>query len=138
METGTRVTVVPIHLVNGHFLDGDEGSACSRLVGSDPIGRDRSRNIGRSRLGKGDGCSELSSHGRERNWPAEISEPPTYIIEGEVGSDDVGTLQWELRPVRQTVVPDYIGVQVDAYAKGIQPPKWQPKQHLTVVIPAVP
>ena len=31
------------------------------------------------------------------------------------------SLQWELRPVRQTVVPGFVSVELDAYAKGAQP-----------------
>ena len=40
---------------------------------------------------------------------------------GSVAWEDDGTLQWELRPARSVLVPGFVSVQVDAYAKEFQP-----------------
>ena len=64
-------------------------------------------------------CAVKPPRGEEE--PAEIAEMPTQPSEGSAAWEDDGTLQWELRPARHTVVPGFVSVQVDAYAKGAQP-----------------
>ena len=77
-------------------------------------------------------CSVRPPGGDE--YPEEIAEPPTKPNMGSVGWEDNGTLQWELRPTRQVLVPVFVSVQADAYAKGVQPQNRQ----LVVVKPTAP
>ena len=42
--------------------------------------------------------------------PGETVEPPKQPSEGSAAWEDDGTLQWELRPARQTVVPGFVSV----------------------------
>ena len=64
-------------------------------------------------------CAVKPPHGRGE--PEGIAETPTRPREGSAAREDDGTLQWKLQPARKTVVPGFVSVQVDAYAKGAQP-----------------
>ena len=35
--------------------------------------------------------------------------------------EDDGTLQWDMRLAQEVIVPGFVSVQVDAYAKRVQP-----------------
>ena len=64
-------------------------------------------------------CAVRPPGGEEE--PEKIAEPAAKPSVGSVVWEDDGTLRWELRPARQAVVPGFVSVQVDGYAKGVQP-----------------
>ena len=117
VQTGARVAVGALYFVNRSLQLEGSGAESGELAGLSPNKRSRGGGSGDGEQGYVGGVLRRQA----APWRGEIAEPPTQPSEGSAVWKDDGTLQWETRPARQTVVPGFVSVQVDAYAKGAQP-----------------